>query len=214
MCILSTFEQNDVSGFLHTPGADSQGGVVLTHGAGGNCNARLLITLSEAFCVHNWTVLRYNLPFRRGRAFGPPQPASALADQSGIRNAAAELRKLTGGPIVAAGHSYGGRQTTMLAAKEPELCDAVVAFSYPLHPPKKPDQLRTAHFPELKISSLFVHGSIDGFGTPTEMRSAIEMIPAPTRLVVVERAGHDLKGGNFDVQALVIRELVALLSDH
>ncbi len=214
MCNISAFECNGVSGFLHQPGAASCGALALTHGAGSDCNARLLVALAEAFCARNWTVLRYNLAFRRNRPFGPPLPAYAAADQTSVKNAVAELRKLTGGTVVAAGHSYGGRQTTMLAAEEPALCEALIAFSYPLHPPKKPEQLRTAHFPSLRIPVLFAQGSVDGFGTVAEMQNAMQMIPGPARLAVVQGAGHDLKSGKFNIDGLVIRELDAMLSDH
>jgi hypothetical protein len=99
----------------------------------------------------------------------------------------------------------------MLAAQEPELCDALIALSYPLHAPNKPQQLRTAHFAQLKIPVLFVHGSNDPFGSIDEMTMAIKAIPAQTKLAIVERAGHDLKGGKLDVDALVIRETDTLL---
>jgi predicted alpha/beta-hydrolase family hydrolase len=128
-----------------------------------------------------------------------------------VRDAVTELRKITGGWIAAGGHSYGGRQTTMLAAREQRLCDVLLALSYPLHPPKKPEQWRTAHFAELTSPVLFLHGSRDGFGSPAEMRAAMEAIPSRTRLSVVEGAGHDLKSGKFDIPALVIGELRALL---
>jgi predicted alpha/beta-hydrolase family hydrolase len=185
--------------------------VALTHGAGGNCQARLLVVLAEEFCLRGWTVLRYDLPFRRARRNGPPSRYSAAADQAGIRDAIAQVRTLTDGPVIAAGHSYGGRQTTMLAAAEPRLCNTVIAFSYPLHPPDKPDQLRTSHFPQLRTPVLFVHGSADPFGTRAEMETAIAEIPAPKRLVVVEGAGHDLKTGKFAIEPLVIANLDALL---
>lgn len=208
---LSSFEQGNVFGFLHQPDADSRGGVALTHGAGANCNTRLLTAIAEDFCAHGWTVLRYNLPFRQKRPFGPPSRNSAPLDQAGIGNAITQLRGFTTGPIIAAGHSYGGRQTTILAAKQPLLCDALVALSYPLHPPNKPDQLRTAHFPDLKIPVLFVHGSADEFGSVAEMKAAMESISSRTKLIVIERAGHDLKGGKIDIDALVVRQLEEIL---
>jgi predicted alpha/beta-hydrolase family hydrolase len=211
VCKISSFEQQNISGFWHKPKGASRGGLALTHGAGGNCNAKLLVAVADAFCVHGWTALRYNLPFRRQRPIGPPLPKSAELDQTGARDAIRVVRASTSGPIVAAGHSYGGRQTTMLLAKEPGLCDAMIAFSYPLHPPNKPEQLRTAHFPELKMPTLFVHGSADPFGSAAEMESAIAAIHSRTRLVVIPGAGHDLKSGKFDIETLVIRELEALL---
>ncbi len=214
MCKISSFERENLSGSLHQPDTGSRGGLALTHGAGANCDARLLVAVAEAFCASGWTVLRYNLPFRRKRPTGPPWPGSGVLDQDGVRDAIAQLRSLTSGPIIAAGHSYGGRQTTLLAAREPAVCDGLIALSYPLHPPNKPDQLRTAHFPELKIPVLFVQGSADGFGTVAEMQAAIHLIPAATKLTVVERAGHDLKGGKIDIQVLLVREIEALLSDY
>ena len=209
---IRTFEQGSVSGFVHERDGESRGGLALTHGAGANCQARLLVVLAEAFCRCGWTVLRYDLPFRRARRSGPPPRYSAAADQAGIRDAIAQVRTLTDGPVIAAGHSYGGRQTTMLAAAEPQLCDALIAFSYPLHPPDKPDQLRTAHFPQLRIPVLFVHGSADPFGTREEMEAAIKEIPTPKKLAIVERVGHDLKAGKFDIERLVLANVNALLS--
>lgn len=205
------FEQGGVSGFMHQPEGDSRGGIALTHGAGGNCQARLLVVLAEAFCFCGWTVLRYDLPFRQARRNGPPSRYSAATDQAGIRDAVTKLRMVTNGRVIAAGHSYGGRQTTMLAAAEPNVCHAVIAFSYPLHPPDKPDQLRTAHFSQLKTPVLFVHGSADPFGTTAEMEAAISEIPAAKQLAIVEGAGHDLKAGKFDIERLVIGNLEPVL---
>ena len=212
MCRTSSFERENVSGFLHEPASGSRGGLALTHGAGSNCNARLLVAVAEMLCAAGWTVLRYDLPFRRQRASGPPSRYSAESDQAGIRVAVDELRALTKGPIVASGHSYGGRQTTMLAAKQSDLCEALLCLSYPLHPPNKPDQLRTAHFPQLRTPVLFVHGSADPFGNPTELQTAMKLIPAKAKLVIVEGAGHDLKGGKIDVEKLVGSELEALIT--
>lgn len=211
MCKKVGVERENLSGWLHEPDQVSRGGIALTHGAGGNCDSRLLVAMAEAFCAHGWTVLRYNLPFRRNRPYGPPLPHSAAADQNGIGDAIRHLRNLTNGPVVAAGHSYGGRQTTMLAAKEPSLCDAIAAFSYPLHPPKKPDQLRMAHFAELRVPVLFVHGSNDPFGSVPEMQSAIEVIACETKLVIVQGGGHDLKSGKFDVEGMVVQEISRLV---
>ncbi len=96
------------------------------------------------------------------------------------------------------GHSYGGRQATMLAAEEPEVADALLLLSYPLHPPEKPEQLRTAHFPQLQTPALFVHGTKDPFGTIEEMQAALKLIPAATQLMVAEKAGHALGARYLD----------------
>jgi hypothetical protein len=81
----------------------------------------------------------------------------------------------------------------MAAAENPKLADALLLLSYPLHPPGKPTQLRTAHLPDLRTRALFIHGTSDPFGSIDELREAITLIPAPTELLPVEGAGHDLK---------------------
>jgi predicted alpha/beta-hydrolase family hydrolase len=81
----------------------------------------------------------------------------------------------------------------MIAAERPGLADGLLLLSYPLHPPRKPDQLRTAFFPEWRTPALFVHGTRDPFGSLEELREAIAQIPAHVDLLAVESAGHDLK---------------------
>ena len=81
----------------------------------------------------------------------------------------------------------------MLAATSPQLADALLLLSYPLHPPKQPENRRTAFFPELRIPALFVHGTNDPFASLEELRDAMALIPAHTDLLAVESAGHDLK---------------------
>ena len=142
-------------------------------------------------------MLRCDLPFRQKHA-GPPRPPEAAADREGLRQALGVLRGEVGAAakLFLGGHSYGGRQATMLAAEDHEL-DAVglMLLSYPLHPPAKPAQVRTAHLPQLHLPAFFAHGSRDDFGTRSEMEAALKMIPAPTQLFIVEGAGHDLAGG-------------------
>lgn len=187
-----TPEQAPVRGFLHVPESAKGEGLVLTHGAGANCQSPLLRRLADAFCESGTTVLRCDLPFRQLRPHGPPIRGSAEKDQEGLRRAVALLRERVAGRVFLGGHSYGGRQATMLAAQEPGLVNGLLLLSYPLHPPKRPEQLRTAHFPQLRTPALFVHGSRDGFGTFDEMTAAVELIPAPTELFFIQGVGHEL----------------------
>lgn len=202
------FDANGVSGVLHRPDGGAAGGIALTHGAGSDCRAPLLVRLARSFAESGYTVLRYDLPFRLERR--PPHPASAARDREGIVRAADTLKGMVQGPIIAGGHSYGGRQTTMAAAERPGLADALLLLSYPLHPPKKPEQKRTAHFPELRIPALFVHGTADPFASIEELRDAVTLIPARTDVLAVERAGHDLKRA-ADMATEILTRLRALL---
>src|SRR6266403_4351894 len=181
-----------VRGFLHSPANPNGDGCTLTHGAGSNCNALLLIALAEVFAAHGFTVLRCDLPFRQERRTGPPFPGNAERDRAGLRNAVVAMRKVVSGRIFLGGHSYGGRQATMLCAAEPELVSGLLLLSYPLHPPRKPEQLRIQHLPNLRTPSLFVHGTRDPFGSVEEMTNALELIPAKTELMKAEGGGHDL----------------------
>ena len=181
-----------VQGFVHRPVSGAGDGLVLTHGAGSNARAPLLTALAETFAAAGVTVLRCDLPYRQSRAFGPPRPGDAARDREGLKNAVAALRKEVSGRLFLGGHSYGGRQSTMLCADESGLVGGLLLLSYPLHPPRKPEQLRVQHLPRLQTPSLFVHGTRDPFGSPEEMESALSLVPAKTRLLRIEGAGHDL----------------------
>lgn len=181
-----------IVGFLHTPENPNGDGLVLTHGAGGNAQAPLLRTLGGAFAEARFTVLRCNLPYRQVRSFGPPGPSDAARDRAGLKNAITAVRGMASGKIFLGGHSYGGRQSSMLCAEEPDLVAGLLLLSYPLHPPRRPEQQRTQHLPDLRTPTLFVSGTRDPFGSTEELQQAIKMIPARTKLLTLEGAGHDL----------------------
>lgn len=93
----------------------------------------------------------------------------------------------------------------MLLSDDASIAEGLLLLSYPLHPPNKPSNLRTAHFPRLQKPALFVHGTRDDFGTEEEMAQALGLIPARTDLMMIQSAGHDLKKGAFDLTAVVTR---------
>ncbi len=204
------FECPGVHGTLHEPDRASGAGVILTHGAGSNSNSPMLARLARAFADAGCFVLRYDLPFRQQRPKGPPFPAMAPRDREGVEQAAAAMRKLAPGRLIAGGHSYGGRQTAMAAAARHGLADALLLLSYPLHPPGKPERKRTDYFPQLRTPVLFIHGTRDAFGTLEELREAIALIPARTGLVAVEGAGHELARAGAELPR-AMRDVPALL---
>jgi len=181
-----------VRGYIHTPATPNHSGLILTHGAGSNAQAPLLIALAETFSAAGFTVLRCDLPYRQSRSFGPPGPGDAARDRAGLKNAIAAIKKIIDGSVMLGGHSYGGRQSSMLCAEEPDLAAALMLLSYPLHPPRKPDQQRTQHLPDLHTPTLFVQGTRDPFATIAELEQAMKMIPAKTKLLPIEGVGHDL----------------------
>jgi uncharacterized protein len=196
-----------VRGFLHRAADAGADGLVLTHGAGANCRSALLTALAESFCEAGLTVLRCDLPFRQARPTGPPMRGSAERDQAGLQAAVEALRRETAGRIFLGGHSYGGRQASMLAAAKAGVAEALLLLAYPLHPPDKHEQMRTAHFPSLRTPALFVSGERDGFGTREELETALKMIPARTELMMVAGAGHEVMTpkNRAEVPARVVR---------
>jgi predicted alpha/beta-hydrolase family hydrolase len=214
-----------IRGYLHTPGTPNGSGLVLTHGAGSNAQSPLLLALAETFTDTGYTVLRCDLPYRQSRSFGPPGPADAARDRAGLNNAVAAMRKIVPGKVYLGGHSYGGRQASMLSTElskmdpsrqDPDFVPALLLLSYPLHPPRKPEQQRTQHLPDLRTPTLFVHGTRDPFATIAELQQALKMIPAKTKLIVVESAGHDLgfkgKAKRQELPELILGEFTQLLS--
>ena len=200
-----------VRGALHP--ATGSDGLVLTHGAGGNKDAPLLVAVADAFAARGVTVLRCDLPYRQARPRGAPSPSGAARDREGLRAGLALLRARVSGRLFLGGHSYGGRQASMLLAAEPALASALLLQSYPLHPPGKPDHLRTDHLPRLHTPALFVHGTTDPFGTVDEMEQARGLIRAPTRLMSVT-GGHDLgwarRRGSTELPERIVAALLEL----
>jgi predicted alpha/beta-hydrolase family hydrolase len=198
-----------VRGVLHRgAGPDA---LVLAHGAGGNCDAPWLVALAAAFAARGVTALRCDLPYRQARATGPPSPAGAARDRDGLRAAVAAIRDLASGRVFLGGHSYGGRQASLLAAEEVTIADALLLSSYPLHPPHRPASPRTAHLAALRVPVFFVHGTRDAFGSPDELRSALALVPAPTHLFTVEGGAHGLIGRADTAPALAERVAAAFV---
>jgi uncharacterized protein len=181
-----------VRGTLHRATGSCGDFLVLTHGASGNANTALLVSLAAKFASAGMSVLRCDLPYRQRRPHGPPSPSTAKEDQEGLARAIALMKLQFGSRTFLGGSSYGGRQASLLAASHSGLVDGLLLLSYPLHPPGKPTQLRTAHFPQLKTPALFVSGTKDVFGTIAELKAASELIPAHTELVEIAGASHGL----------------------
>jgi uncharacterized protein len=202
---------DQIAGIAHEPSGKPKGVVVLTHGAGGSRESPLLKKVCDEWASRGWLAVRYNLPYRRRRPKGPPS-GSAKTDQAGILEAVATVRELAEGPIIAGGHSYGGRLTSMAVADEGLALDLLTLFSYPLHPPGKPERARTEHLPRITAPTVFTHGTSDPFGSLDELRPAAALIPAATEIVEVTGAHHDLGSKTLDVPALAVDAALRLLA--
>lgn len=200
-----------IAGIAHPPDDVASGVVALTHGAGGDRDSALLQQICDEWARRGWLAIRYNLPYRRRRPKGPPS-GSAAGDRAGIVEAITVCRGLADGPLIVGGHSYGGRQTSMVVAEsDSPRVDVLTLFSYPVHPPGKPERARTEHLPDIRVPTVFTHGTADPFGTPAEVRDAAALIAAPVEVVEITGARHDLRSKVLDVPALAVDAALRLL---
>jgi uncharacterized protein len=191
-----------IAGVAHRPKGNPTGVVVLTHGAGGSRESPLLVRVCDEWARRGWLAVRYNLPYRRRRPKGPPSGAAA-SDQAGIVEAVGVARQLAGGPLIAGGHSYGGRLTSMAVA-DGLAADVLTLFSYPVHPPGKPERPRTEHLPRVGVPTVFTHGTSDPFGTIDELRAAAALMRTQIEIVEIDGARHDLGSKTMNVPELAI----------
>ncbi|CAA0108889.1 Uncharacterised protein [Mycolicibacterium vanbaalenii] len=201
---------DQIAGIVHEPAGTPAGTVALTHGAGGSRESPLLKAICEEWARRGWLAVRYNLPYRRRRPKGPPSGSQA-ADRAGILEAVAAVRDLADGPVIAGGHSYGGRLTSMAVADDGLDLDVLTLFSYPLHPPGKPERARTEHLPRIGVPTVFTHGTADPFGSLEELRPAAGLFTAQTRILEVTGARHDLASKKLDVPVLAVEAALGLL---
>ena len=202
---------DQIAGIVHEPAGTPAGTVALTHGAGGSRESPLLKAICEEWARRGWLAVRYNLPYRRRRPKGPPSGSQA-ADRAGILEAVAAVRDLADGRVIAGGHSYGGRLTSMAVADDGLDLGVLTLFSYPLHPPGKPERARTEHLPRIGVPTVFTHGTADPFGSLEELRPAAGLITAQTRILEVTGARHDLASKKLDVPVLAVDAALGLLS--
>lgn len=166
-------------------------GLVLTPGASARRDQSGLVAIDQAVAKVGIEVERIEFP---GQAAGKRRPDSPEVCIQTVRAAAAELAERLGVPmsrLAIGGRSMGGRMCSMAAAEGLEVA-ALVLVSYPLHPPGRPDRLRTAHFPELHVPCLFVSGRRDAFGSPAELERETAAIPGAVTLVFLE-GDHSLR---------------------
>lgn len=176
----------------------SAGAFLLTPGAGADRNHHTLVALEAALRV---PVERIDFPYRKAGKKAPDRAPVAVAH---LRDEAARVvseRRIRAGRLVLGGRSYGGRMCS-LAVAEGLSAAGLVLLSYPLHPPGKPDQLRTDHFAGLAVPCLFVSGRRDPFGSPDELERATRAIPGSVELAFVE-GGHDPKGQDQEICGIV-----------
>jgi predicted alpha/beta-hydrolase family hydrolase len=166
-------------------------GLFLTPGAGSSAEHPSLLAIEAA--VAPLPVIRHDFPYRREGRKAPDRAPKAIADV---------VEHVPGPGWVLGGRSFGGRMCSMAVADGLPAA-GLVLICYPLHPPGKPDALRTEHLPNITVPCLFVSGTRDAFGTPEELEAAIALIPGPVSYVRVEGKDHSLRGADAFIAATV-----------
>jgi predicted alpha/beta-hydrolase family hydrolase len=183
--------------------------LLITPGAGHDRDQSSLVAIEAALAAHDVAVERMDFPYRRA---GRKAPDRAPVLIEAVREGAAALAARTGLPpekIALGGRSMGGRMCSMAVA-EGLRARALVLIAYPLHPPGRPERARTEHLPALHLPCLFVSGTRDAFGTPTELEAATATIPGPVTHVWVDGGDHGLRRRDAEVSEAVRDWLLAL----
>jgi predicted alpha/beta-hydrolase family hydrolase len=176
-------------------------GLLLTPGAGAGRNQSALVAVDEAVTGRGITVERIEFP---GRAAGRRRPDTPEVCIESVRTATSGLARrlnVRTSVIAVGGRSMGGRMCSMAAAQG-LVVGALVLISYPLHPARTAEQLRSGHFSDLHVPCLFVSGRRDALGTPDEIRRETAAIPGPVTLVFLD-GDHSLRRRDTEIAAIV-----------
>lgn len=178
------------------------GALLLTPGAGADRDHHTLVALDNGLKV---PVARVDFPYRQAGSKAPDRAPKAVAHLVDESAALVKARRMRADRLALGGRSYGGRMCS-LAVAEGLPSAGLVLLSYPLHPPGKPDRLRTEHFPQLEVPCLFVSGEKDPFGSPSELEAAASGIAGPVEFVWLP-GGHDPKNQDDVIVEVVARWL-------
>ena len=173
---------------LYEPAASDSGTVfVCAHGAGGSMADRATTAAAAAMRAHGVDTVRFNFLYKE-RGSGRPDPMPRL--QECITAVVDRVRRETGARrLVIGGRSMGGRAASMLAA-EGFVSDGLLLLAYPLHPEGKPDKLRDAHLPQIKVPTLCLNGTRDALCRRDLMEAVLERVRPTFRMHWLEGADH------------------------
>lgn len=174
-------------------------GVVLFPGAGSSSQHSSLVAMEAALAP--LPVVRVDFPYRiAGKSFPDKTPVLVSAVKTAVQDFAARLGVATSS-LVIGGRSMGARMCSMAIADtvEPLQVAGLMLVSYPLHPPKKPENLRVAHLSDIHVPVLCISGTRDTFGTPEELLNAFAVVPSDVSWHWVDNARHELARADDEV---------------
>jgi predicted alpha/beta-hydrolase family hydrolase len=179
-------------------------GVLLAPGASADRNQAALVAIDEALTAAGHTCRRMDFPYRRaGRRAPDREPVLVQAVVQEATRFCADAG-LDGKHLLLGGRSMGGRMCSLAVAQGLVAARGLILISYPLHPPGRPDRLRSEHFPRLSVPCLFVSGTRDAFASPEELEAATSAIEGPVTPVWIEGKDHGLRKTDEEVAQLVL----------
>ena len=185
---------------------------VCGHGAGGNLSDRGVVATALTMRAHGLHTVRFNFPYRERKSSRPdPMPKLTACIAAVVEHA---RRELSPKRLIIGGRSMGGRAASVLASQGFE-CDGLLLLAYPLHPPGRPEQLRSAHLPDIRIPVLCINGTRDDFCTPSLMKDVLTTLGKNWRMYWIEGADHSfhvLKSSGRNDSA-VMQEIGVVTSD-
>ena len=182
-------------------------GLLLAPGASAGRDQSALVAIDAAATLAGATVARMDFPYRKAGRRAPDREPVLLAAVRQEVEALSAQSGLPVGRLILGGRSMGGRMCSMAAAEGLDVL-GLALVSYPLHPPGRPDRLRTAHFERLRVPCLFVSGTRDAFGSPEELEEATKAIPGKVTHVWFDGKDHSLRNADAEVARVVVSWLV------
>jgi predicted alpha/beta-hydrolase family hydrolase len=167
--------------------------LILAHGAGAGQRSAFMVAFARGIAALGIDVITFDFPYITGKRRVPDRgPALEACYRAVMETVSRDIGSRRS--MFIGGKSMGGRIATQVAAGDPRVRLAgLVLLGYPLHPPGRPTRLRAVHLPAIGRPMLFVQGSRDAFGTPSELTPILaELSPEPT-LHVVAGGDHSLK---------------------
>jgi predicted alpha/beta-hydrolase family hydrolase len=178
----------------NTPGA----ALILAHGAGSDQHHPFLVSVARGLttAARSIDVMTFNFLYTEQRKRVPDRMPQLVACYRGVITAARDQLPSARERLFIGGKSMGGRAATHVVADDPDVpVKGICLLGYPLHPPGRPAQLRDAHLPAVGRPMLFIQGSRDAFGTPTELKPILDRLSPPPTLHIVEGGDHSFRIG-------------------
>lgn len=189
-------------------------GLVLAHGAGTDVSNPVLLAVGRGLADRGYPVLTFNFAYAETGRKQPDPPARL---ESAFRDAITVASEAMGDrALILGGRSMGGRIASRLAAQG-EPCAGLVLLAYPLHAARRPERLRTDHWPQLAVPVLFVQGDRDRLCDLTllERERRAHLTGTDSSLYVVAGADHAFAVRKADGRGpgAVLDEIVGAVGD-